>query len=180
MKRFPFLLLDAGPIIKLCELKMWDEFLRWYEVVIARSVIEDEVVFAGRGWDKEFIDQNMFVLNEQQALIKIVDADTKAIQEFRGQFQPEYRDRLDSGELETLTILSLDYPTGTVCAADAAVYRTLGLLGKQEQGISLEEALQQIGCNLKLEWKFTKKFREKFSKEGAADAIQGRGLKKPK
>jgi hypothetical protein len=180
MKNFQFLLLDAGPIIKLFELKMWDEFIKRYGVAIARSVIEDEVVFAGQGGDKEFIDQNVFVQNEQQGLIKIVDADTKIIQDFRSQFQLAYRESLHAGELETLAILSSKYPTGMVCAADGAVYRVLGLLGRTEQGISLEEVLKQIGVTRILEKKFSKEFREQYSKMGAMDAIQGRGLQKPK
>ena len=38
MKRFQFLLLDAGPIIKLFELGLWDAFIKKYEVSISRTV----------------------------------------------------------------------------------------------------------------------------------------------
>ena len=53
MKKFPFLLLDAGPIIKLFELNIWDEFLKRCDVNIPRTVAEVEVVFAGKGYDKK-------------------------------------------------------------------------------------------------------------------------------
>jgi len=50
------------------------------------------------------------------------------------------------------------------------------LLGKAEQGISLEELLQSIGLSQALEWQYTKKFREKYTRLGQIDFTQGKGL----
>ena len=47
MKRFPFLLLDAGPIIKLFELGIWDDFIRKCDVTIS-SIVADEAQYASR------------------------------------------------------------------------------------------------------------------------------------
>ena len=63
-----------------------------------------------------------------------------------------------------------------VCAADGAVFRVLGMLGKSEQGISLEEVLKQIGLYRNIEWQYTKKFREHYTRLGQKDFIQERGL----
>lgn len=61
-------------------------------------------------------------------------------------------------------------------AADGAVFRVLGLLGKGEQGISLEEILKEVGLHKKVEWEYTKKFREKHTRMGQQDSIQGHGI----
>jgi len=49
-------LLDAGPIIKLFELDIWDAFIEKCDVTVARTVAEKEVVFANREDCKEYID----------------------------------------------------------------------------------------------------------------------------
>ncbi|MHC4476593.1 MAG: hypothetical protein ACYTEL_13165 [Planctomycetota bacterium] len=60
-----------------------------------------------------------------------------------------------------------------ICAADKAVFRVLGFLGKADRGISLEEVLQKIGLSQpNLEWEYTKKFREKYTNLGQVDAVQ--------
>ena len=41
MKKFRFLLLDAGPIIKLFELAVWDEFISRCDVTVCRTVAEE-------------------------------------------------------------------------------------------------------------------------------------------
>jgi hypothetical protein len=52
----------------------------------------------------------------------------------------------------------------------------LGLLARTEQGISLEEVLIQIGLSRQLEWKYTKKFREKYMQMGKIDSAQNKGI----
>ena len=64
-----------------------------------------------------------------------------------------------------------------MCSADGAVYSVLGFLGQGDQGISLEEILKDIGLSQsKLEWKYRKKFREKYTLIGQADSIQSQAL----
>jgi hypothetical protein len=49
------------------------------------------------------------------------------------------------------------------CSGDAIVYRTLGNLNTSEQGIALEEVLQQIGLSRKIdEFQYTKTFRSRI------------------
>ena len=47
MKKFQFLLLDAGPIIGLFELGLWDSFLAKCDVTISR-IVADEAKYASR------------------------------------------------------------------------------------------------------------------------------------
>ena len=55
----------------------------------------------------------------------------------------------------------------------AFVFRVLGLLGRAEKGISLEEILIQIGLSRVLKKQYTKRFREKYTNLGQIDSIQG-------
>ena len=41
MKKFQFLLLDAGPIIKLFELGIWDDFIKRCDVTISQTVANE-------------------------------------------------------------------------------------------------------------------------------------------
>jgi hypothetical protein len=64
-----------------------------------------------------------------------------------------------------------------LCSSDGAVFAVLGLLGRAEQGISLEEVFAQIGFSQSgLEWQYTKKFREKYTRMGKINSIQDKGL----
>ena len=79
---------------------------------------------------------------------------------------------IHAGEDETLAFLLNSVEDWKVCAADKAVFRVLGYLGRTEQGISLEEVLSEIGLGRASDWKFSKRFREKYTKLGEIDAIQ--------
>jgi hypothetical protein len=76
-----------------------------------------------------------------------------------------------------LKLVMLDANVIIKLSADLAVYRVLGLLGRGEQGISLEELLQRIGNTQQLEPRFSKVVRVRFTKEGQQDKVRGRGLK---
>jgi hypothetical protein len=81
MKKFQFLLLDAGPIIKLFELKIWDKFIERCDVNISRTVAEEEVVFAGKEDCKEYIDFGLKPW-EEKGLIKIIEAEPSDVKVF--------------------------------------------------------------------------------------------------
>jgi hypothetical protein len=124
MKKLQFLLLDAGPVIKLFELGIWEQFIEACDVTITRTVAEDEVVFASRGDDKEYID---LIRYEKQGQIKIVDVESSAVKTFYDKFDLLYKDIIDPGEKETLAFLHTSREDWRVCAADHAVFRVLGL-----------------------------------------------------
>lgn len=49
----------------------------------------------------------------------------------------------------------------------------MGLLGRGEQGISLEELLDKIGLKQStLEWQYTKAFRQEKTRQGQIEAAQ--------
>ncbi|MGD8787064.1 MAG: hypothetical protein PVJ60_06545, partial [Phycisphaerales bacterium] len=112
---------------------------------------------------------------EEKELIKIFDSEPSVYKVFYERFDQVYKSIIHHGEKETLAFLYDSSENWLVCAADKAVFRVLGLLGKAEQGISLEEILEQIGLSKPLEWQYTKKFREMYTKLGQQDFFQDQG-----
>jgi hypothetical protein len=168
MKKFRCLLLDAGPIIELHRLKLWGRFLECCEVTVARTVAEDEAQFTGEGLDKEHFD---FTDDIAQNRIQVVDLDLPVVAAFRKTI-PIALAQVDPGELVTLAFLVSQDLSWKVCAADNAVFRVLGYLGRGGQGISLEEILKEIGLEQNLKKQFTKNFRKDCTKQGEAEGIQ--------
>ena len=173
MKKFQFLLLDTGPIIKLFELGIWEDFIRRCDVTVSQTVA-DQAKWASQEFEDIRINLDPY---KNQELINIFDVDISLAKSFHNRFNEVYKAEIHSGEKETLAFLCNSSENWLVCAADKAVFRVLGLLGKAKQGISLEEVLKEIGLSQSnLEWRYTKKFREKWSSKGQIDFIQGQGL----
>ena len=61
-----------------------------------------------------------------------------------------------------------------LCSSDAVVFRYLGWTQMPDRGISLEEVAQSLGVSggLKMQWKLTHAFREKYTRQGFAEAMQ--------
>jgi hypothetical protein len=182
MKRFQFLLLDAGPIIKLFQLGIWDRFIERCEVTIT-SAVAAEAKWASQGYADIRIDFETY-----RDRVNIVEQEAAIANTFYIKLPTAYKDDVDvqDGEVQTLAFLCGSSGDWFLCSADHAVFRILGLLGKGEQGISLEEALKQIGlqpniCWEKItyrdeDWKYTRKFREQWTRKGQTDCIQGEEL----
>lgn len=176
MRKFQFLLLDAGPIIKLFELGIWDEFINRCDVTIVRTVAEDEVVFASKAEGKEYIDFGLQPWVEK-GLIKIVDVEPCEVKAFYENSNILDKYDIHPGEMESLTFLYGISGDWKFCSSEGPAFAVLGFLGKSNQGISLEEILQDIGRKQsRLEWKYAKKFREKYTRIGQIDSIQDKDL----
>jgi len=172
MKKFQFLLLDAGPIIKLFELGIWDVFITKCDVTISRIVAE-EAQYASQECEDICINLGSY---EEKNLIKIVDVELSKVKAFHEKFDLQYKVIIHPGEKETLAFLYNSSENWLVCSADHVVFRVLGLLGRSEQGISLEEILKQIGLSRELELIYTKKFREENTRIGRIYYIQNKGI----
>jgi len=87
MKRFQFLLVDAGPIIKLFQLGIWDEFIARCDVTVSRIVAE-EAQYA-KGCDEDvYINLESY---EAQGHIKIIDVELSQVRNFHQQFDFQYK-----------------------------------------------------------------------------------------
>jgi len=167
-KKYQFLLLDAGPIIKLFELSIWDTFIQRCDVAVSR-IVANEAKYASQELQDIRIDLEPY---QDKGLIQIVDTEPSVVKFLLDKLPKSYADIVHNGEKQTLAILTNSSEDWKVCAADGAVFRVLGFLGKAEQGISLEELLSKVGLARSLEWRFTKRFREQYTKIGQIDSIQ--------
>lgn len=133
MKRFPLLLLDAGPIIKLFELGIWDKFLQACDVTVSK-VVDNEVKWASREFEDVRIDLAPY---EKKGLLRIFDCDATAVGSFYSKLSRAYKNLIDAddGEVTTLQFLLASSEKWVLCSTDGAVFRLMGLLGRGEQGI---------------------------------------------
>lgn len=173
MKKLRFLLLDAGPIIRFYELGIWDELVERCDITICRTVV-NEAKWASQDFEDIRIDLDR---DEQEGRIHVEDVELPVLKKFYDRFDTSYRTCIHDGEEETLAFLSNSPEEWLLCTSDGSVFRTLGLLGKAEQGVSLEKVLSQIGLGRSVEWKYSERFRLKYTQLGQADGIQGTGLR---
>ena len=181
MKKFQFLLLDAGPIIKLFSLGIWDDFIKHCDVSMSRIIAEAQVLYTED--DRKRIDLNPY---KEQDLIKVIDVEPSVVKSFYDKFDLLYQADVHDGEKETLAFLYNSSDDWLVCSSDHVVFKVLGRLNKADQGISLEEILKAIGLgqisawkniiSKDKDWKYTKKFKEKWTQKGQIDFIQDHGV----
>lgn len=172
MPKLKLLILDAGVVIRLHELGIWSQFLDQCEVHLSRIVAEKEVLYQQGDEYDEDID---LVPDIACSRVHIFDVPLSELKDFRDQFDTLYLGDLDDGEAESLAYMMKQPSSFTISSGDAIVYRVLGNLNRSGQGYSLEEILQRIGLARALEWPYSKAFREKYSRDGELDMIQGRG-----
>ena len=172
MKKYRFLLLDAGPIIKLFELGLWDTFIARCDVTICRTAA-DEAKWASQDYGDLRIDLEA---EAAEGHIHIVDVEISVARAFYEKFDPSYRAILHDGEKETLAFLRSSSEEWLVCAGDKAVFKTLGAMGLSERGVSLEKILTDIGLGRQMDWPYTEGFRLRYTHQGQTDSILNRGL----
>jgi len=63
-----------------------------------------------------------------------------------------------------------------ICSADKIVYRVLGNMHRAEQGVSLDEVLNQIGLGRKLGREFSREYREQWTQRGFEEGLGDMGL----
>ena len=114
----------------------------------------------------------------EKDLIKIVDVGPLEVKDFYDKSNIRNKYDIHPGELESLAFLySRISEDWKFCSSDGPAFTVLGFLGKSNQSISLEEALQEIGQKrISLEQEYTKKFREKYTSIGQVDSIQDKRL----
>jgi hypothetical protein len=169
------LLLDAGAVFAAMRLDVWDALVDAYEIVVPSTVVRVEAVFyRDREGRRVEID-----LREEVGTKRITEIEMTAdeIDDVRLRFTPEFRERLDPGELEALAYLvaqpelDIRFVSGDGPAIQAAV-----MLDDDRRIIALAEALDLCGYTKNLPLQFTREFLERHASEGALRRIQGRGL----
>jgi len=161
--KFRLLLLDANIVIYLHELGLWDTFIQQCSVTLTQTVV-DEVLSYDLGPD----------IRDRK--IQCVEVPLATVAKFIKKYGPVYLEKLDPGEAESLAFLMDSQEQWLISSGDEIVFKVLGLEGRVEQGISLEEILNKIGMtqsNLK-KW-YTKAFRDNVTRKGQIDGVTGFG-----
>lgn len=175
MPKLKLLILDAGVVIRLHELGIWSQVLNQCEIYLSRIVAEKEVRYQQGDEYDEDIDLSPDINGGK---VQVFDVTVSELRDFRNSFDSLYLGDLDDGEAESLAYMMMQAGGFLISSGDAIVYRVLGNMNLASQGISLEEMLQKIGMGRVLEWPYSKAFREKYTKDGEIDMIQGRGYRR--
>jgi hypothetical protein len=174
--KFSLLVLDAGVVIKLFELRLWDQVVKQCDVHLSKVVAEQEVQFHSPT-DADPHGQPIDLSGDiAESRVQVFECSLSQVVSFKNRFDQNYAQDLDPGELESLAWLFSHQQDCRICSGDAIVYRVLGVTGREDQGVSLQEILDRIGHSKNLAWQYTKEFREQKSKAGSVDRLQDRGL----
>jgi len=177
MPKLKLLILDAGVVIKLHEMKLWTAVIDKFEVHLSSIVAHRESKYH-QAKEDEWGEDIDFAHDIAPGKITVFEVPEQEILSFKSQFDANYFADLDDGEAESLAMLVSVKEDCRISSGDAIVYKILGNLNLGEQGISLEEILQQCGLSRKMEgFQYGKAFRQQMTQVGANDMIQGRGRK---
>lgn len=176
MKKFRLLLLDANVVIELFRLGIWDKLVDLCEIHLARTVAEREAhFFLDENDERSDFDLSPYVEDKKICVFDVTLSDAIA---FREQFHPVYFEKLDPGETESLAFLLNSGEDCRLCSGDKIVFRVLGSLSRGDQGMSLEEILYQVGLGRPLSQQYSKAYRERWTKTGFREGLQGLSMKR--
>jgi len=168
-------LLDAGPVIRLHELGLWDSVVERAELVVPGIIARREAHFWTAPDGPRRIDLDSA---KNHDAIRIIDVNAAHLVATQTLFDASIRDSVDPGELEALTILrTWDGPRPRFCTADRLATLALCLLGLAETAVSLEKLLEHVGLGRTIgpKW-YRESAMQDWLKEGRARRITGAGL----
>lgn len=141
MAKLKLLLFDAGIVIGLHELGVWDKVVEDCEITLTSTVAYDEVFY----WvDKSGVKNPIEIQGDiKTGRIQCVDVPLAQIEAFRQRFSGDYLGRLDAGEAESLAFMLNSSGNWLISSSDSIVFKVLGRLACGHQGFSLEEILNQ-------------------------------------
>ena len=175
MKKLRFLMLDACVVIKLFELGLWRQLCDQSEIILADTVVAEEVQFyLDEQAERQEIDLSHDIRDRR---VSVVSVGVDTLKRFFDRFDPVYAERLDPGEKESLAYLFSSNDPCVICSSDAIVFRVLAWTNRQDQGLSLEEVLQAVGLGRALPEEYTKRSRPRWTQQGQQDMIRGIGIK---
>ncbi|GEM_PF-1024465 len=173
-----FFLLDAGPVIELHRLGVWERIVETCDLLVPRHIALEEARF----WVHE--DGSIHAIHLQRDIeagrIRAPEAEPETVIEILNIFDPVMREGVDAGELAALAIL-MDWPgeeRPVFCTGDRLATVALCLLGFSELAVSLEELLDNLGLSREPRRQFRRGKMDAWVKEGTERRLRGEGLKK--
>jgi hypothetical protein len=174
MKKFRLLLLDTNVILELIDMGIWEAVVAACDVHVARTVV-DEAQFVK---DEDGFPVSVDLVDDEiKGRITVFEVEGKRLAAFKSEFKPSYFEKLDAGELESLTHLFGSSGHHLIVSSDKVVFRVLGCCGRGDQGQSLEEVLDAIGMGRPLRRQFSREYREEWTNRGFQEYLTGQALK---
>lgn len=170
MTRPRLILLDTNVVLRLFELGIWESVTKRFRIVLTEAVVEESQFFIRDG---KRIDIDWAPILAA-GTVEVRQVPLREIKRFKARFDATYLERFDPGETEAMTLMQSERDS-SICSADAIVWRVLGNTGDGERGISLEELLQQAGLPKPLPERFTRAFRDKWTRKGRSERFMGYG-----
>ncbi len=172
-----FFLLDAGPIIELHRLGLWDKVLDRAEIVVPRVIAEVEAEY----WVRE--DNSKRPINTladcKAGRLTVLDCEQAELRRTLELFDRTAQQSVDGGELHALTLLRCwrDESVPAFCSADRMAIVCLCLLGFSEAALSFEGLLSAVGLTAQLERRFTEPEMTRWVEDGRRRYLQRSGLR---
>lgn len=140
------LMFDADIIIFLHTAGLWDAITTSYQVVVPSIVVGEACYFLDHRHERQPIDLPAQIAAGR---VTVLAASSDALAALLRRFNADLLEGLHSGEQEALAlILSDSFPEGRLCSGDRLALVALAAIGFDTRGVSLEEALQDIGRSL--------------------------------
>lgn len=176
MSRRPrLLLLDAGAVFAAMHHGAWDALVGAYEILIPSTVIHTEAIFfVDHDGARHEID---LAVEGRAGRIQEIAVEAQEIAQTARRFSPEFRERLDAGELEAIAYLvATSEPELRFVSGDGPAIQAVAMLDADTRVMSLEEALDRCGWSKPVASQYRREFVEEHRAEGSIRRIQGRGL----
>jgi len=168
---------DAMVIIRLHEMGLWEELCDQTAVVVPSTIVHESVFYVEPS-SRERVEIEL----ESQVLegeISQVTATAEDMAQFMTQFDAVMVENLHPGEVEALTLMHKGRVTDALfCSADQAAVKALVLVGMNDRGISLEDALKATGLRGagRVGEQYCRARFTQWVREAVLDRLQGRGL----
>ena len=173
MKKPKYLLRDANIVIKVYELGLWEKVVDQCDILLSKLLVDESRYFEDEDGQCFPIDLTADITAHR---IRTFDLSASELSQFRARFNPTYFEKLDPGESESLAYMFNSSDPCRICSSDGIVFRVLAQFQRGEDGLSLEEVLNQTGLGRKLKYQYTKAFREEKTRLGAEENIRRFGL----
>ena len=174
--RSRLLIVDCCVVIEAYRLGIWHAVVNQATVLVPETVL-NETVLVAREFDEFSVDIEALAGTGKIAVPSMTVSQLAAV---RLKCGPKFMGAVHDGELECLATLLADVSgSAMLCSSDAVVFRYLGWTQMPDSGVSLQEVAKSLGIAgaTKMQWKLTKAFRERYTQQGFAEAVQSGSIR---
>lgn len=156
-------------------LGVWESLVDKVEILVSSIVAQDEALFYIKGELPAALDLRTLITSGK---LQEIEATAKEMASLIDAFDKSFTDALHDGEVEALALIQQQRVGDALyCSCDGVALKALAMIGRAEQGISMEALLQRIGHAKSMKRQFSEKFFQEKIAEGQGNRITGTGLK---